>query len=126
MDSNDLTYKIRGAIFTVFTELGPGLLESVYEAALMYELKEQGLEAKNQVAIPIKYKNIELENGFRIDILVENEIILELKSVEILQNIHKKQLLTYLKLSGLKLGFLINFNCERLISKENLIRIING
>ena len=92
----------------------------------MYELKEIGLNVKNQVVVSINYKNVQLENGFRIDILVENEIILEIKSVELLQNVYKKQLLTYLKLTGLTLGLLINFNCERLISKENLIRIINS
>ena len=125
MELNELTFEIRGAIFTVFNELGPGLLESVYESALVYELKEKGLNVKSQVPVPVIYKGIGLELGFRLDLLVENKVIIEIKSVEFLQNVHKKQLLTYLKLTGLKLGILVNFNEDRLIDKESLIRIIN-
>ncbi len=125
MELNDLTYKIRGAIFSVFNELGPGLLESVYEAALSYELNEIGLKNKTQVALPVSYKDVVLEIGYRIDILVEDQIIIEIKSVETLHDVHKKQLLTYLKLSDKKLGILVNFNCVKLIDKESLIRIIN-
>ena len=125
MNLNDLSYKVRGAIFSVHAELGPGLLESVYEAALLYELNSIGLEAKSQVALPVIYKEVKLEIGFRIDILVENSMILELKSIESLQDVHKKQLLTYLKLSDKKLGILVNFNCFKLIDKENIFRIIN-
>lgn len=122
---NEITYKIRGAIFEVFNELGPGLLESVYEAALLVELNQKGLNAKSQVGLPVVYKNIQLELGFRIDILVENKVIIEIKSVEILHDVHKKQLLTYLKLSKKKLGILVNFNVSKLVDKESLIRIIN-
>ena len=125
MELNDLTYKIRGAIFTVFNELGPGLLESVYEAALAYELNEIGLNTKTQVHLPVVYKDVRLELGYRIDILVENSIVIEVKSVETLHAVHKKQLLTYLKLSAKKLGILVNFNSAKLIDKENLTRIIN-
>jgi GxxExxY protein len=125
MELNDLTYKIRGAIFTVFNELGPGLLESVYEAALAYELNEIGLNTKTQVHLPVVYKDVRLELGYRIDILVENSIVIEVKSVETLHAVHKKQLLTYLKLSAKKLGILVNFNSAKLIDKESLIRIIN-
>jgi GxxExxY protein len=125
MELNDLTYKIRGAIFSVFNELGPGLLESVYEAALAYELIELGLRTKTQVALPVAYKNVVLEIGYRIDFLVEDQIIIEIKSVEALHDVHKKQLLTYLKLSSKKLGILVNFNCVKLVDKESLIRIIN-
>lgn len=125
MDQNEITYIIRGAIYTVYNELGPGLLESVYEAALIFELQEQGLKVKSQVPLPVFYKEVRLELGFRIDILVENAIVIEIKSVESLQNVHKKQLLTYLKLSGIKLGLLVNFNSEKLIDKESIIRIIN-
>lgn len=125
MELNELTYKIRGAIFTVHNELGPGLLESVYEAALIYEFSSLGLLSKSQVGLPVHYKEVQLELGFRIDILVENQIILEIKSVEILHDIHKKQLLTYLKLADKKLGILVNFNVSKLIDKESLIRIIN-
>lgn len=126
MELNDLTYKIRGAIFTVHKVLGPGLLESVYEAALAYELNELGLEVKTQVGLPVEYKSILLELGFRIDILVNNQIIIEIKSVETLYDVHKKQLLTYLKLSGKRIGILVNFNSSVLVDKESLVRIING
>ena len=109
----------------VFNELGPGLLESVYEAALAYELNEIGLNARAQVPLPVIYKDVRLELGYRIDILVENFIVIEIKSVETLHDVHKKQLLPYLKLSDKKLGILVNFNSAKLIDKENLIRIIN-
>ena len=125
MDLNDLTYQIRGAIYTVHKELGPGLLESVYEAALMHELKLANLSSKNQVGLPVNYKGTNLDLGFRLDILVENQVIIEVKSVELLNDVHKKQLLTYLKLSGYKLGILVNFNVSILVDKESLIRIIN-
>jgi GxxExxY protein len=125
MELNDLTYKIRGAIFSVFNELGPGLLESVYEAALAFELKEMGLKTRTQVPMPASYKGVMLELGFRLDIIINDSIIIEIKSVETLHNVHKKQLLTYLKLSGLKLGILVNFNTDKLIDKESIIRIIN-
>ena len=125
MELNDLTYKIRGAIFTVFNELGPGLLESVYEAALAHELQDLGLAVNKQIPLPVIYKDIKLEIGFRIDILVENQIIIEIKSVETLHDVHKKQLLTYLRLSNKKLGILVNFNTVRLLDKESIIRIIN-
>jgi len=125
MDLNGLIYKIRGAIFKVHQTLGPGLLESVYEAALIYELLQIGLKVSSQVGIPVNYNGVLLELGFRMDILVEDSVILEIKSVETLHDVHKKQLLTYLKLSGKKIGFLINFNVNSLKDKESLIRIIN-
>jgi GxxExxY protein len=125
MTINDITYKIRGAIFTVHKELGPGLLESVYEAALAYELEEMGLDVKTQIGLPVAYKGIKLELGFRLDILVNDEVIIEIKSVETLNNVHKKQLLTYLTLAEKKLGILVNFNESILVDNESLIRIIN-
>jgi GxxExxY protein len=125
MELNDLTYKIRGAIYTVHNTLGPGLFESVYEAALAYELNLEGLQIKTQVGIPVNYKGVQLEIGFRVDILVEDTVIVEIKSVEKLMDVHKKQLLTYLKLTNRKIGLLVNFNTASLFDKENLIRIIN-
>jgi len=119
----ELTYKIRGCIFEVFKELGPGLLESVYEAALVHELKQCGLYVQSQIPIPVVYKDIKFEFGFRMDILVENEIVVEIKSIECLHDVHKKQLLTYLKLTGKKIGILVNFNSSHLIDKESLIRM---
>jgi GxxExxY protein len=125
MEINDVTYKIRGAIFSVYNELGPGLLESVYEAALAVELNELGLSVRTQVGIPVYYKGKAIELGFRADIIVNDTIIIEIKSVEILHDVHKKQLLTYLKLSNKKIGIIVNFNVSKLIDKESLIRIIN-
>lgn len=123
MEENDITYKIRGCIFLVYKNLGPGLLESVYEAALLYELKKHNLEVKSQVVLPILYDGIDLEIGFRLDILVEEKVIIEIKSVEDLSKLHFKQLLTYLKLSRKKVGILVNFNCENIT--ENIKRIVN-
>ena len=122
---NELTYKIRGAIFKVHTSLGPGLLESVYIAALAYELSLLDLSVQTQVGLPVDYNGIILELGFRLDILVNDEIIIEVKSVEVLHDVHKKQLLTYLKLADKRLGWLVNFNVASLKDKESIIRIIN-
>jgi GxxExxY protein len=123
MEENHITYKIRACIFSVFNNLGPGLLESVYEAALLYELKKCNLEVKNQVVLPVLYDNVKLEIGFRLDILVEEKVIIEIKSVEELSKLHFKQLLTYLKLSGKKVGILVNFNCENIT--DNIKRIVH-
>jgi len=125
MEHNEITYLIRGAIFEVHNQLGPGLLESVYQAALMVELMEQGLEVRQEVGLPVYYKGYKLELGFRLDILVQDSVIIEIKSVEYLHDVHKKQLLNYLKLANKKLGILVNFNVAKLVDKENLIRIIN-
>ncbi len=125
MDINEITYKTRGAIFAVFNELGPGLLESVYEAALTYELKTLGLNVRNQVPVPVIYKEVKLDIGFRLDLIVEEQVIVEIKSVELMHNVHKKQLLTYLRLSNKKLGLLVNFNSDKLVDKESIFRIIN-
>jgi GxxExxY protein len=122
---NDLTYLIRGAIFEVHKTLGPGLLESVYEAALLHELSIQELRATAQQGVPVLYKDVKLELGFRMDLLVEDQVVVEIKSIEALHDVHKKQLLTYLKLSGKKLGVLVNFNVVKLVDKESLVRIIN-
>jgi len=122
---NELSYKIRGAIFKVHSSLGPGLLETVYVAALTYELSELNLSVQTQLGLPVNYNGITLELGFRLDLLVQNEIIVEVKSVEALHDVHKKQLLTYLKLANKKLGLLVNFNVSSLKDKESVIRIIN-
>ena len=120
---NDLTYIIRGAIFEVHSSLGPGLLESVYEAALSYELFTR--IAGNCTARNHRLKDVKLELGFRMDLLVEDQIIIEIKSIDALHDVHKKQLLIYLKLSNKKVGILVNFNVAKLVDKESLIRIIN-
>ena len=125
MEINDLTYIIRGTIFEVHSTLGPGLLESVYEVALLHELSLQGLQVTAQQGVPVFYKNIKLELGFRMDLLVEDQVVVEIKSIETLHDVHKKQLLTYLKLSNKRMGILVNFNVTKLVDKESLVRIIN-
>lgn len=124
MKENDISYDIRGAAFKIHKSLGPGLLESVYEAALAYELREMGYEIKTQFPVPMYYNDIKFEIGFRLDILVNDLVVIELKSVENLADVHYKQLLTYLKLSDKKLGILINFNAANL--KESIKRIVNN
>ena len=124
MHENEISYAIRGAAFKVHTELGPGLLESVYETALAYELRREGLEVKTQLCIPVMYNEIKMEQGFRMDLLVNSKVIVEIKSVEVLLDVHHKQLLTYLKLSKRKLGLLINFNSSSL--RNSITRIVNG
>jgi len=121
---NELTFKVRGTIFEVYNILGPGLLESTYEAALAYEFDNLGLEYKTQVPINVLYKGKDLGLGYRMDMLIEDMLVLELKSVEILTDAHKKQLNTYLKLANKPLGLLINFNTINL--NDNIIRIVNG
>ncbi len=117
---NQLSYEIIGCAYEVHKQLGPGLLESTYEACLAYELIEKGLETKRQVALPVVYKDIKLDAGYRIDLLVRESIILEIKSAEAIIPIYEAQLLTYLKLSGIKLGLLINFNVNDL--KKGIMR----
>ena len=123
-EENRLSYIIRGAAFNVFNTLGPGLLESVYEAALAYELKKSNIIVKTQVDVPVKYENIILDVGFRLDIIVNDLVIIEIKSVENLSKVHYKQLLTYLRVTGKKLGLLINFNEENM--SNAITRIVNG
>ena len=124
MTENEISKKVIGAAIEVHKHLGPGLLESSYEACLLYDLREMGLKVSAQVVLPIEYKEVKLNAGYRIDLLVENKVIVELKSVEALADIHTAQLLTYLKLKDIKLGLLINFNSVKLI--DGLKRIING
>ena len=118
----DLTGIILKKAYEVHTALGPGLLESTYEECLCYELSRYGLQVERQKTLPIEYKGIKVENGYRMDIVVENKVVIELKSVEALLPIHTAQLLTYLKLSKIKCGLLINFNVKSL--KEGIKRYI--
>jgi GxxExxY protein len=119
---NHITYDIIGAAYKVHTKLGPGLLESTYEVCLEYELLKKDLIVERQKALTVIYEEIELNAGYRIDLLVENAVIIELKSVEEVTPVHKAQLMTYLKLSGHKLGLLINFNVTDL--KKGIKRMI--
>ncbi|MFC6221974.1 GxxExxY protein [Hymenobacter artigasi] len=123
MERDELTGRILGIAFRVHTVLGPGLLESVYEVALAHELRKAGLLVATQVEMPVVYDGIRLDLAFRADMIVESKVILELKSVEYLAPVHSKQLLNYLRLSGLKTGLLINFNTISL--KDQLIRLSN-
>jgi len=124
LEYNNISKRIINAAIEVHKELGAGLLESVYEYCLLDELKRNGLRAERQVQLPLNYKGNKLDKEFVIDVLVENKIVLELKSVETILPIHEFQLLTYLKLSGMKLGLLINFNVPQL--KDGIRRKING
>lgn len=123
MTDNELTYEIRGAIFDVYNELGPGLLESVYEEALVFELMERELNVSRQVEVPVVYKGNELKTSLRLDLLVNNQVIVELKSVEEMKPVFAKQLLTYLRLLDKHVGLLVNFNTSNL--RENIKRIVN-
>ena len=124
MDRELLIKKALDCSFKVHTELGPGLLESSYEACLAHELKKAGLKVEVQKPLPLIYDDIKLEVGYRIDLFVENELIIELKAVEALNDLHLAQVLTYLKLSNKKLGLLINFNVKSL--KLGIKRVINS
>jgi GxxExxY protein len=124
MTENDIAEIIVDACFKIHTTLGPGLLESVYESVLAYELQKRGLSVVRQLALPVVYDGVVLDDGFRIDLMVENLVIVELKSVEMVIPVHKKQLNTYLRLSGKKLGLLVNFGAN--LIKDGITRIANG
>ena len=124
MDENGISYKIRGAIYDIYNEFGPGLLESVYTAALDMELTNQGLIVRREVPVPVYYKDHKMKLGFRLDLLVNDKVLIEVKSVEKLADVHHKQVLTYLKLTNLKLGVLVNFNVDRI--NEGIFRKVHG
>ena len=121
---NEFAKVVVDAALEIHKALGPGLLESVYQAVLAYELRQRGLQVETEVSIPVVYGQVQIETAFRADLIVEGHLLIELKSVEQINAIHKKQLLTYLRLSQLKLGLLINFN-EELI-KNGIHRVVNG
>lgn len=124
MHENDIAREIVDASYHIHLEFGPGLLESAYEAVLTYELCQRGLNVATQVLMPIHYHGVDLDIGYRLDLLVEDRVIVELKSVEEVAPVHKKQLLTYLKLADKRLGLLINFGAPRI--KDGITRIVNG
>jgi GxxExxY protein len=124
MNENEIAKIVVDAAFKIHTRLGPGLLESAYQTFLVYELKKRGLLVESEVAMPIQYDGICVDLGYRADLLVEKTVIVELKSIEKVSDIHKKQLLTYLRLSDLRLGLLINFSVP--LIKDGITRIANG
>ena len=123
MTVNEITYEIRGAIYDVYKELGPGLLESVYEEALCFELEQRGLKVERQVQVPVMYKGNVLKTELRLDVLVEDKVIVELKSVEEMKKVFAKQLLTYLRLMDKKIGLLVNFNTDNILT--SITRVAN-
>ena len=124
MTENELAKIVVDFCLKIHKTLGPGLLESVYEEALIYELKKLGIQVERQAGIPVIYENVKMDIGFRADVLVENKLIVELKSIESILPIHKKKLLTYLRLANMKLGLLVNFNVD--LIKDGIFRIANG
>ena len=124
MKENEISKVVLDCAFKVHSQLGPGLLESAYQECLYYEISKSGLNVLKEVPLPLVYEEVQLEVGYRIDLLIENKFIVEIKSVESLTDVHLAQVLTYLKLSKIKLGFLLNFNVARL--KSGIKRIING
>ncbi len=124
MYDNQMTSAIIGAAIRVHDALGPGLLESVYETCLCYELKKANLKVEKQKPVPLIYEEVKMECGYRIDLLVENRIVIEIKSVESLNNVHLAQTLTYLRLADLKLGLLLNFNVTRMA--DGIRRVVNN
>ncbi|HMU47347.1 MAG TPA: GxxExxY protein [Chitinophagaceae bacterium] len=124
MNENELSNKIIGAAIEVHSVLGPGLLESAYKECLYYRLNKTGLYVENEKPMPLVYENVKLDCGYRIDLLVDNKLVIEVKSVEALNDIHLAQTLTYLKLGNYKLGLLINFNVVRV--KDGIKRVVNG
>ena len=124
VEINQITETIIGAAIEVHKALGPGLLESAYEACLAFEIGERGIKIVKQVPLPVIYKDVQLDCGYRLDLLVEDQVIVELKAIEALNDVHRAQLLSYLKISGLQVGLLINFNVRLL--KNGIVRLVNN
>ncbi|HEX8495151.1 MAG TPA: GxxExxY protein [Pyrinomonadaceae bacterium] len=124
MTENELAREIVNAAYKIHTTLGPGLLESVYETTLAHEMEKRGFKVCRQQALPVIYETIRMEIGFRADLIIEDKVIVEIKSIEALSPVHRKQLLTYLRLTGKRLGLLINFNVE--VVKDGIVRVVNG
>ena len=124
MTENEIGKEVVDAAIGIHRELGPGLFESVYELVLAYELENRGLKVQRQVPVPIKYRDLEFDQGFKADIIVEGKVLLELKSVEKMAKVHWKQVITYLRLSDIKLGFLLNFG--EALMKDGIKRVVNG
>ena len=124
MTENEISKVVVDAALKVHKALGPGLLESVYEIVLAHELRNRGLDVQRQLSVPIRYENIHFDEGFRADLVIEQKVIVEIKSVEMAQRVHKKQVLTYLRLADMRLGLLINFGTE--LIRDGITRLVNG
>lgn len=124
MIEEEIGHAITGAAIRVHSTLGPGLLESAYETCLIYELEKQNLPARRQVLVPIRYEGLKIDNGYRIDLLVGDRVVVELKAVEAILPVHRSQLLSYLRLGGFKLGYLLNFHVTRM--RDGVVRMVNG
>jgi GxxExxY protein len=124
MTENEIGDIVIAAAMKIHSALGPGLLESAYELCLAYELEKQDLRVRKQVSIPIRYESLTIENGYRIDLLVDDRVVIELKALEALLPVHRGQLLSYLRLGGFKLGYLLNFNVPHM--KDGIMRMVNG
>jgi len=125
MITDPLTYSIRGAIYKTHKSLGPGLFESVYERVLQYELEKAGHSVRRQLEVPLIYDDLSFDVAFRLDLIVDDAVIIEIKSVECIANVHILQLSTYLKFTSKKIGFLVNFNCDYLKDKVSIYRIVH-
>lgn len=123
MNENEISKIIVDAAYKIHTKLGPGLLESAYQAILVHELQNRGLQVEAEVPMPVRYEDITLDIGYRADLIIEKSVIVELKSVEMIANVHKKQLITYLRLADIHLGLLINFGAPMI--KDGITRIVN-
>ena len=124
MTENEIGDAIIASALKVHTALGPGLLESVYETCLLYELHKKGLAVEQQVLIPVRYEDFTTDNGYRVDLLVGDRVVVELKALEAILPVHRAQLLSYLRLGGFKLGYLLNFNAARM--RDGIVRLVNG
>jgi GxxExxY protein len=124
MDIEDIGRAVIGAAIKVHSAVGPGLLESAYETCLLYELEKQRLRARTQVLLPIRYEELVVDNGYRIDLLVEDAVVVELKALTAILLVHRAQLFSYLRLSGFKLGFILNFHVAHM--RDGIVRMVNG
>ena len=124
MTENEIGDAIIAAALKVHTALGPGLLESAYETCLLYELQKKGLPVQQQVLIPVRYEDFTIDNGYRVDLLVADRVVVELKALEAILPVHRAQLLSYLRLGGFKLGYLLNFNVAHM--RDGIVRLVNG
>ena len=124
MTDEEIGHKLIGSAIKVHSVVGPGLLESAYETCLIYELEKQRIPVRRQVAIPIRYEDLLIDNGYRVDLLVADRVIVELKAVEAILPVHRAQLLGYLKLGGFKLGYLLNFHVAQM--RDGIVRMVNG